>query len=115
MTTITIKWLDEASCLGQGSELFYSDNIYTNENRKLISEAKSICKKCPVAANCLQYSINNEEAFGVWGSFSSKERNVIKKYLGIKEITIEQAQRIVNKTVIEVKSSIKNTIFVKGQ
>jgi WhiB family redox-sensing transcriptional regulator len=114
MSTITINWLDEAACLGQGSDLFYADTVYTSETKKIIAKAKTFCKSCPVVADCLQYSINNDERFGVWGSFSSKERASIRNHLKTNEITKGQAEAMVNKTVLQVKDAFKNTIFVEG-
>ena len=61
MSTITINWLDEAACLGQGTDLFYADTVYTSETKKIIAKAKNFCNSCPVVADCLQYAINNEE------------------------------------------------------
>ena len=111
--TVTITWLDSAACLGKGSELFFADSVNTKESKKLIAQAKAICDKCPVVAECLQYAINNDEGFGVWGSFSAKERRIIKNHLNIEEITLQQAKQMVNRSVIDIKSSFKNTIFVE--
>jgi len=114
MSTITINWLDEAACLGQGTDLFYTDTVYTSETKKIIAKAKTFCNSCPVVADCLQYAINNEEKFGVWGSFSSKERASIRNHLKTNNITKDQAKAMVNKTVLQVKETFKNTIFVEG-
>lgn len=113
MPTITINWLDEAACLGQGTDLFYSDTVYTAETKKIIAKAKMFCKSCPVVADCLQYAINNDERFGVWGSFSAKERSSIINHLDQKQITKQQAEQLVNKTVLSIKSEFKNKIFVE--
>lgn len=115
MTLLTIKWLDQAACLGQGLNLFYFENLSTTETRKTVAKAKMICKSCPVAADCLQYAINNEERFGVWGSFSSKERAVIVNYFNIKEITIEESTKLINHTVLQLKRTIRDKEFAKNK
>ena len=115
MSVITINWLDQAACLGKGSDLFYADAIYTAENKKVIAKAKLFCKSCPVVADCLQYAINNDERFGVWGSFSAKERSTIKSHLNTDVIDRSQAEQIVNKTVMQVKEVFQNVIFVENK
>lgn len=42
-------------------------------------EAKRICAVCPVAAQCLEYALVNEERFGIWGGFSERERRRLKR------------------------------------
>ena len=113
MPVITINWLDQAACLGKGSDLFFTDPT-SHENKKVISKAKTFCKSCPVVAECLQYAINNDERFGVWGSFSAKERSTIKSHLNTDVIDLKQAKQIVNKTLMQVKETFPNVIFVEN-
>jgi WhiB family transcriptional regulator, redox-sensing transcriptional regulator len=40
--------------------------------------AKFVCRRCKVQTECLEYALENEEAFGVWGGMSARER---RKYL----------------------------------
>jgi WhiB family redox-sensing transcriptional regulator len=115
MKLITINWLDEAACLGQGADLFYSDEVFTPETKKVIAKAKMFCKSCPVVADCLQYAINNDERFGVWGSFSAKERSSIRNHLVDKQITKKQAEQMVNRNLLDVKHEFKNKIFVEDK
>lgn len=115
METLTTNWLDQASCFGQDTEMFYADTVFSAENKKIIAKAKMFCKTCPVVADCLQYAINNQERFGVWGSFSTKERSAIRNHLGTKEITRDQAEQMVNKTVLEIKEAFRNKIFVEDK
>lgn len=42
--------------------------------RKIEDAAKAICKSCVVRADCLDYAIDNEEKFGVWGGMNTEER-----------------------------------------
>lgn len=60
-------WQDLAPCKNKGAQ-FFSENIIE------IRKAKSLCRKCQFAAECLQLSINQEELFGVWGGLSQRER-----------------------------------------
>lgn len=36
--------------------------------------AKSVCARCPVKAECLEYALARDERFGVWGGLSERER-----------------------------------------
>lgn len=41
--------------------------------------AKRICSACPIKDLCLQYAIDNNERFGIWGGMTMRERtNYIK-------------------------------------
>lgn len=115
MTSYSTSWMEEASCMGKGVEMFFADSTFTSTNKKIIAQAKAICKNCPVSADCLSYAFNNDESFGVWGSFSAKERSAIRKHFNIKTLSKGQAKQIVNKSVLEIKETFKNTIFVEGK
>lgn len=110
MTVSNGNWMDEALCAGKGDIFFAETNSVIN-NKKSLLQAKAMCSACTVVADCLTFAINNEEDYGIWGSFSSKERSSIKKNLRIKKITKLQASLFVNKSVAEVKEIFKNTIF----
>lgn len=44
--------------------------------------ARSLCDPCPLKAACGKYGVYNEE-YGIWGGLSAKERNKLRKQLGI--------------------------------
>ena len=37
-------------------------------------EAKAICRECPVRAECLEYALETQQRFGIWGGRSERER-----------------------------------------
>jgi WhiB family redox-sensing transcriptional regulator len=37
-------------------------------------EARSICNRCPVKAECLTYAIERKQYWGVWGGTTEEER-----------------------------------------
>ena len=41
-------------------------------------EAKAVCRNCPVWAECLGYALERDEAFGIWGGLSPRERRHLK-------------------------------------
>lgn len=41
--------------------------------------AKQVCLSCPVRAECLEYALENDERWGVWGGTSEAERRKMRK------------------------------------
>jgi hypothetical protein len=71
-----ISWQDEAACDKIGNEIFFADPSCQS---KEISEAKTICKRCDVRWDCLQFAVKNDIAHGIWGGFTPSERNSYQK------------------------------------
>jgi len=44
--------------------------------------ARIVCEGCPVAMECLRYAIDANETHGLWGGFSPRERDDIKRRMG---------------------------------
>jgi len=42
--------------------------------RSCNQEAKAVCQTCPVIQKCLDYALSAQEAEGVWGGTTFKER-----------------------------------------
>ena len=40
-------------------------------------QAKQICSRCPVIAECLADALDNRTEFGVWGGMTERERSAI--------------------------------------
>ena len=59
-------------CWKRGStDLFFSDNTADQ------SLAKAMCFECPVQFECLEYAIENNEKFGIFGGLLPSERRII--------------------------------------
>lgn len=43
------------------------------------NEAKKVCARCPVAALCLQWALDRNEGWGVWGGMTELERRALKR------------------------------------
>jgi WhiB family redox-sensing transcriptional regulator len=41
--------------------------------------AKAVCEGCPVRDECLNYALEHNERFGVWGGKSERERRVLRR------------------------------------
>ncbi len=60
-------WVERGSCRDSAIE-FYTDDAA--ERRA----AKAVCSDCPVQETCLDFALENDEQFGVWGGMTPSER-----------------------------------------
>jgi WhiB family redox-sensing transcriptional regulator len=63
--------MTDAACATADPELFFPDNAAGRSEK--IAEAKKICATCPIAVQCLQHAILNQED-GIWGGTTPSER-----------------------------------------
>ena len=38
-----------------------------------------VCRGCEVRAECLEYALEHDERFGIWGGMSERERRRLKR------------------------------------
>jgi WhiB family transcriptional regulator, redox-sensing transcriptional regulator len=67
-------WMSDASCKDEDPESFFP----VGEQDVRITEAKIVCGRCAVKAECLDYAIYTDSAFGIWGGTTEAERRRIK-------------------------------------
>jgi WhiB family redox-sensing transcriptional regulator len=73
ITSPDLDWQQEALCAQTGADFFFP------EPGSSVREAKRICGMCPIRDACLEYALDNDERFGVWGGLSEKERLEIRR------------------------------------
>jgi len=73
-------WWSRAACLGQYPELWFPAG--DKETGTQYIEARAICNTCDVKADCLQWALDNDIRYGLWGGQSAYQRDQIRK--GIK-------------------------------
>ena len=66
------RWMDDAACASVGSDLWFP------ERGGATRQAKLICHGCPVKAECLDYALEHNEVFGIWGGLSTHERRALR-------------------------------------
>jgi WhiB family transcriptional regulator, redox-sensing transcriptional regulator len=66
-------WQDRALCAQTDPEAFFPEKGGSTR------EAKRVCRGCDVRAECLEYALENDERFGIWGGLSERERRRIKR------------------------------------
>jgi WhiB family redox-sensing transcriptional regulator len=75
------EWMDRALCAQIGGDGFYPDKGTPGEpaeNAVTVVEAKRICARCPVRSDCLEYALENDERYGIWGGTSDRERRRLR-------------------------------------
>lgn len=63
------EWMEQAACSG-----YEDQNKFFPERNESQDIAKSVCARCPVTAECLDYAIRHSIDHGVWGGLSVGER-----------------------------------------
>ena len=67
------EWTKKALCAEIDPEIFFP------EKGDKTAYVKQICKACDVRAECLEYSLQNNERFGVWGGMTEPDRRRLRK------------------------------------
>ena len=69
------NWQQDAACRGTDAAWFFPPERERESARtKRIARAKTVCRQCPVIADCRAYALKVGEPFGVWGGLSEDER-----------------------------------------
>lgn len=71
-----LSWQADALCAQTDPEAFFPEKGGSTR------DAKKICAGCEVRAQCLEYALENDERFGIWGGLSERERRKLRKRAG---------------------------------
>jgi len=66
------RWMTDGACRGVDPSVFFP-------YEPAFDLAKSICARCQVRVECLDYAISGREEYGVWGGLSPQERVVLMR------------------------------------
>src|SRR5690606_7322155 len=78
MEHLKMDWRDKAACLTVDPELFFPVGN-TGPAVDQIEKAKTVCGRCTVSEQCLQYALETNQDSGVWGGLSEDERRALKR------------------------------------
>lgn len=70
------KWQERGLCSQTDPEAFFPEKGGSTR------EAKRVCSRCEVKAECLDYALGHDERFGIWGGLSERERRKLKRQQG---------------------------------
>lgn len=68
-----LAWQTDALCAQTDPEAFFPEKGGSTR------DAKRICTSCDVRGECLEYALQNDERFGIWGGLSERERRKLKR------------------------------------
>lgn len=68
-----LAWQSDALCSQTDPEAFFPEKGGSTR------DAKRICGSCDVRGECLEYALQNDERFGIWGGMSERERRKLKR------------------------------------
>ena len=68
-----LAWQVDALCAQTDPEAFFPEKGGSTR------DAKRICQSCAVRAQCLEYALENDERFGIWGGLSERERRKLRR------------------------------------
>jgi len=69
------EWVKEALCAEVDPVIFFP------EKGDRTVDAKNTCKACNVKTQCLEYSLTNNERFGIWGGLTEHDRRKLRRNL----------------------------------
>lgn len=68
-----LAWQSDSLCAQTDPEAFFPEKGGSTR------DAKKICSSCEVRMHCLEYALENDERFGIWGGLSERERRKLRK------------------------------------
>lgn len=68
-----LAWQVDALCAQTDPEAFFPEKGGSTR------DAKRVCTSCEVKAECLEYALQNDERFGIWGGLSERERRRLRR------------------------------------
>jgi WhiB family redox-sensing transcriptional regulator len=71
-----LSWQERALCAQTDPEAFFPEKGGSTR------DAKKVCVGCDVRGECLDYALEHDERFGIWGGLSERERRKFKKDVG---------------------------------
>lgn len=69
-----LGWQERALCAQTDPEAFFPEKGGSTR------EAKRVCASCEVRSECLEYALEKDERFGIWGGLSERERRKMKRH-----------------------------------
>lgn len=78
-------WRQRAACRGMGTGIFYPPDSRSGRPVKdaptPLAEARSICERCPVQAECVADALafEGDRRFGCWGGTSPNQRREMRR------------------------------------
>jgi WhiB family redox-sensing transcriptional regulator len=76
--TASLDWRQRGACLDEDPELFFPVGTGRGAAPQE-EEARAVCMRCPVRAECLAWALETGQEFGVWGGMTELDRRRIRR------------------------------------
>ena len=73
-----MDWVHRARCKDEDPELFFPIGT-AGPAASQIAAAKSVCSRCEVRLECLEWAMGTGQEAGVWGGLSEDERRGLRR------------------------------------
>ena len=73
-------WRETARCKEMDPDLFFPVGT-TGPALLQIEAAKAVCRQCNVNQECLQYALDSNQEYGIWGGLTEEERRYMRREL----------------------------------
>ncbi len=78
-----MEWVEDGLCRQVGPDLFFPSEVMVGtrmeERYRHKTEARAICRKCPVQAECLEYALRYDNLHGIWGGTTPNQRTRLRR------------------------------------
>jgi len=79
MKRAMVDWRHRAACRDFDPELFFPVSE-TGPGARQVAQAKAVCARCPVRAECLDYALDNGLDHGIFGGLTEQERRKVRTH-----------------------------------
>jgi WhiB family redox-sensing transcriptional regulator len=73
-----MDWRHRALCRDEDPELFFPIGT-AGPAEQQVEQAKTVCRRCNVQTDCLEWAMETGQDAGVWGGTSEDERRALKR------------------------------------
>jgi WhiB family transcriptional regulator, redox-sensing transcriptional regulator len=77
---VLTDWRETARCKEMDPDLFFPVGT-TGPALLQIEAAKAVCRQCDVRQECLQYALDSNQEYGIWGGLTEEERRYMRREL----------------------------------
>ncbi len=75
-----LEWQEEAACRPMDNLIFFGEEGESElERQAREAKAKAVCRTCPVQDPCLEFAMETNQKYGIWGGLTDKERASLKR------------------------------------
>ena len=75
-TIDTHRWQDDAACREVGWGAFFVEHPTLPVS---YAKARAICARCPVRVECLEFALETNSEYGIWGGVTETERKRMRR------------------------------------